>query len=44
MAQVEELRAKVKQQGTKCELLESMCKRLATENDVYRDFLKLERR
>ncbi|KAK3069670.1 hypothetical protein LTR53_011814 [Teratosphaeriaceae sp. CCFEE 6253] len=43
LAEVQELHLKMKQQSTKCELLESMCKRLATENDVYREFLKLGR-
>ncbi|KAK4919837.1 hypothetical protein LTR49_012584 [Elasticomyces elasticus] len=43
LGQVNEMASKLQQQETKCELLESMCKRLATENEVYREFLKLAR-
>lgn len=40
MSRVQELSAQAKQQNAKCELLETMCRRLKTENEVYREFLK----
>ena len=43
-AQVQNLTVRLKQESTKCELLESVKKRLTTENEAYREFVKLERK